>query len=57
MRRICEYFMDQGLSLNHQELAAKLWQTFKYRQIPEFSLDNFDEESEADRAYWNTYKE
>ncbi len=57
MRRICEYFIGQGLNINYQELAQKLWQTYKYRQIPEFSLDNFDEESEADREYWNTYKE
>jgi RIO kinase 1 len=57
MRRICEYFIGQGLNINYQELAQKLWQTYEYRQIPEFSLDNFDEESEADREYWNTYKE
>ena len=57
MRRICEYFIGQGLEVNFQELAQKLWQTYKYRQIPEFSLDNFDEESEGDREYWNTYKE
>jgi RIO kinase 1 len=57
MRRICEYFIGQGLNVNYQELARKLWQTYRFRQIPEFSLDNFDEESEADREYWNTYKE
>ena len=57
MRRISEYFIGQGLNVNYQELARKLWQTYRFRQIPEFSLDNFDEESEADREYWNTYKE
>jgi hypothetical protein len=57
MRRICEYFQGQGLKVNYQEYASKLWQTYKYRQIPEFSLENFDEESEADRTYWNTYKD
>ena len=57
MRRICEYFIGQGLDVNFQELAQKLWQTYKYRQFPEFSLDNLDEESEADREYWITYRE
>ena len=57
IRRISEYFTNQGLKIDHQELAQSLWQTYKYRQTPRFSLEYFDEESEEDRAYWNKYKE
>jgi RIO kinase 1 len=53
MRRICEYFINQGIKVDYQELTNKLWQSYKYRRIPEFSLENLDEEDEKDRAFWD----
>jgi len=57
MRRICEYFIGQGVEVNIRELTRKLWQSHGFRKIPKFSLDNLDEESEEDREYWKTYKD
>jgi RIO kinase 1 len=57
MRRICEYFVCQGINVDTRELTAKLWKTYKYRKIPEFTLDFLDEEDEEDRAYWDRYKD
>ena len=56
MRRICEYFIHQGIKVDSQELASKLWQSYKYRKIPAFSLDHLDEENEEDRAFWERNK-
>jgi RIO kinase 1 len=55
MFRICEYFISQGIKIDAAELANKLWQSFEYRKIPEFSLENLDEENQADRDYWNEF--
>jgi RIO kinase 1 len=57
MRRICEYFARQGVNANFREIAKKLWQTYKYREIPKFNLEYLDEEDEADRDYWARYKD
>jgi len=57
MRRICEYFIHQGLKVDSQELASKLWQSYKYRKIPEFSLEHLDEEDEEDRSFWDKHKD
>lgn len=57
MRRICEYFNRQGVDANFREITPKLWQTYKYREIPRFNLEYLDEEDEADREYWARYKE
>ena len=57
MQRICEYFGHQGVDADFQLLAKKLWRSKKYREIPKFSLDDLDEESEEDRIYWNTYQD
>ena len=57
IRRICEYFIRQGVNVDYRSLADKLWQTYEYRKIPEISLDHFDEEDEQDRAYWDQNKD
>ena len=57
IRRICEYFIHQGIRVDSQELASKLWQSYKYRKIPVFSLDHLDEENEEDRAFWDRNKD
>ena len=51
--RICEYFISRGVEIDAAELSNKLWQAYKYRKVPEFSLEYLDEESQADREYWN----
>ena len=56
MLRISQYFIQQGVKIDYAELIPKLWKSFNYRQIPQFSLENLDEESAEDRDYWNTYK-
>lgn len=56
MLRICQYFIQQGVNIDYVELIPKIWKSFNYRQIPQFSLENLDEESASDRDYWNTYK-
>lgn len=57
MRRICEYFIRQGVKANFQEITPKLWQTYKFLRIPKFNLEYLNEEDEADREYWNRYKD
>jgi RIO kinase 1 len=53
MLRICDYFISQGVEINVAELSDSLWQTYKFRKIPEFPLEYLDEESEVDRDYWH----
>lgn len=57
IRRICEYFTGQGLQVDSGKLADKLWQKYNLRKFPEFSLNDLDEESEEDRAYWMNFKD
>ena len=52
LRRVCEYFSNQGVEADYQSLAQKLWQAFKYRASPEIHPILLDEESEQDRNYW-----
>jgi len=57
LRRICEYFIRQGVEVDYHDLAKKLWQTYSYRQMPEINLNMLDEEDEQDRAYWKRMKD
>ena len=56
LHRICEYFIRQGVIVDYQELARKLWQTYKYRRMPEIDLSLLDGEDEQDRVYWDQFK-
>ena len=56
LRRICEYFIRQGVIVDYQELARKLWQTYEYRRMPKIDLSLLDGEDEQDRAYWDQLK-
>ncbi|UCD98268.1 MAG: hypothetical protein JSV42_15125 [Chloroflexota bacterium] len=57
VRRICDYFRRQGVQVDDQDLARKLWQKYRFRQMPEFSLTVLDEEDQQDREYWNRLKD
>jgi RIO kinase 1 len=57
LRRICEYFIRQGVEVDYHDLAKKLWQTYNYRQMPEIDLNMLDEEDEQDRVYWQRIKD
>jgi RIO kinase 1 len=57
LRRICEYFIRQGVEVDYHDLAKKLWGTYNYRQMPEFNLNMLDEEDEQDRVYWQRIKD
>jgi len=53
LRRVCEYFTRQGVEVKDHELARKLWQSHKYRRMPEIHPGLLDEEDEQDREYWD----
>lgn len=55
--RVSEYFIRQGLKIKPQRLAAELWTSHGYRLGPDVHPSLLDEESEADRAYWNRLQE
>jgi RIO kinase 1 len=55
LRRICEYFIRQGVIVDYKVLARKLWQTYKYRRMPEIDLCLLDGEDEQDRVYWDQF--
>jgi RIO kinase 1 len=57
LRRVCEYFIRQGVVVDYRDLAVKLWRKYKYRRTPEFNLGLLDEEDEGDRAYWDKTKD
>lgn len=53
LRRVCEYFSNQGVETDYHSLAQKLWQAFGYRTSPEIHPILLDEENEQDRDYWD----
>jgi RIO kinase 1 len=57
LRRVCEYFIRQGVEADYRDLADKLWSKYKYRRIPVFNIDVFDEEDEGDRSFWEKMKD
>jgi RIO kinase 1 len=50
--RVSEYFIHQGVKIKPCRLAADLWTSYGYRLGPDVHPSLLDEESEADRAYW-----
>jgi RIO kinase 1 len=52
MTRICEYFINQGLSLNPRRLAADLWTKHGYRLRPEVHPRLLDADDPEDRKLW-----
>lgn len=57
LKRICEYFSQQGVLADSEKLSKSLWEVNNFRQIPKFSLSVLDEEDEQDRAYWENLKD
>jgi serine/threonine-protein kinase RIO1 len=45
MRRLCEYFITQGLSLDPQHLARDLWKAHGFRLLPEVHPSLLDGEN------------
>ena len=52
MTRLCDYFIDQGLSLQPGSLAADLWTAHGYRIKPEVDPRLLDAEDPRDRLLW-----
>jgi RIO kinase 1 len=50
--RLCEYFMEQGLSLQPHRLAVELWQAHGYRLDPEVHPRLLDASDPRDRQLW-----
>ena len=50
--RVCQYFARQGVRSNPRKLAADLWTAYEHRLYPEVDPHFLDDESEADRKYW-----
>ena len=50
--RLCEYFIDQGLSLQPRRLAADLWAAHGYRLGPEVHPRLLDGDDPRDRLLW-----
>jgi RIO kinase 1 len=50
--RVCEYFARQGVRSNPRKLAADLWTGYQHRLYPEVDPHFLDDESEADRKFW-----
>jgi RIO kinase 1 len=50
--RLCEYFIDQGLSIQPQRLAAGLWRAHGYPFRPEIHPRLLDADDPADRQAW-----
>jgi RIO kinase 1 len=50
--RLCEYFIEQGLSLYPRRIAADLWKAHGYRLKPEVDLLLLDAADPRDRQLW-----
>jgi RIO kinase 1 len=50
--RLCEYFIDQGLTLQPRRLAAELWKAHGYSLRPEIHPRLLDADDPADRQAW-----
>jgi len=50
--RLCEYFFDQGLSLQPRRLAADLWTRHGHRLVAEIHPRHLDPDDPEDRRTW-----
>jgi len=54
VQRICEYFAVQGVSRDYKRLAAQVWEKNRGRFRLNVHPGLLDDESDEDRAYWET---
>ncbi len=52
VRRICEYFAEQGIESNPKQIAEDMWQAHGYRVQTPVDPRLLDAEDDADRSYW-----
>jgi RIO kinase 1 len=52
VRRICEYFIRQGVSCDPERLALQMWKRHGYRIEPEIHPALLDAEDPRDRSIW-----
>ncbi|MFC1878638.1 RIO1 family regulatory kinase/ATPase [Chloroflexota bacterium] len=52
IRRVCEYFIAQGVKCLPGRLAADLWTAYGHRLGPDIHPGLLDADDEDDRAYW-----
>lgn len=56
VKRICEYFISQGVKSNPKKIAYNLWKKYKYNTRPEVDPALLDAEDDDDVAYWKILK-
>lgn len=52
IRRICEYFADQGVASDPYKIAVKFWKERGLRLTPDVHPALLDDQDEGDKAYW-----
>ena len=52
IRRLCDYFADQGVTTEPRRIAADMWDRHGLRRTPDIHPGLLDDESEDDRLYW-----
>jgi RIO kinase 1 len=57
IRRICEYFADQGVESDPYRIAVKFWKDRGLRIIPDVHPGLLDDQDEGDRAYWQSMRD
>jgi len=57
VRRVCEYFIHQGVACSPARLAADLWTSHGNRLAPEVHPRLLDDQDEKDRAYWQSLQD
>ncbi|MBN2500699.1 MAG: hypothetical protein JXB38_07985 [Anaerolineales bacterium] len=52
VRRICEYFAEQGIESDPKQIAEEMWRAHGYRVQTPVDPRLLDAEDDADRSYW-----
>ena len=56
VKRICEYFAEQGVLSSPQTIAEGMWQKYRYPTAPEMDPHFLNPDSDEDIALWNRLK-
>jgi RIO kinase 1 len=57
IRRLCEYFADQGVTADSRRIAAEMWQRRGLRLTPDIHPGLLDDQDEDDLAFWQEKRE